>query len=236
MWVDIRSLIELALNSARCRMYKFLVNSKEARHRIRDRRKGTGKQSRSSWNDATMNRPLKSNFHPLFTYVFVHFYARTISCSQNKRFLLCNRIQHLRHCLRRMLPSTQPRKSVTCKSASIQIMASPFASLKPRTTALLNPRSLVRTTIWTLYPSSWSALTSSTLPSRELSSMIINSTLSAGIGDSESLNALKRRVVRGRMLSFSLYAGTMTEWVICASDAVFVGLLEERERFDISPD
>ena len=67
----------------------------------------------------------------------------------------------------------------------------------------------------------------------ELSSTIINSTFSAGIGDSESANAVKIRVVRGRKLSFSLYAGTMIEWVIVASETAFVEVLLERVRFDM---
>jgi hypothetical protein len=54
------------------------------------------------------------------------------------------------------------------------------------------------------------------------------------MGDSESLNAANKRVVSGLKLSFSLYAGTITECVTVVSDAAFVGVLAERVRFDIS--
>ena len=183
-----------------------------------------------------MHRPLRVSYSFLKeVYILVHLNARSISRSQNKRFLLGDRMQHLRRRLRRMLPiSPFPTSGkATCKSASIQIIASPFASLNPLTTALLNPLSVVLTMILILYPSLLSTSTSSTLPSRELSSTTINSTFSALIGDSESLNAAKRRVVRGLKLSFSLYAGTMTECVILASEADLVGVLAERVRFDI---
>ena len=62
---------------------------------------------------------------------------------------------------------------------------------------------------------------------------MMTSTFSAGMGDSESLNAAKMRVVRGRKLSFSLYAGTMMECVIGASETVLVGVLADRVRLDI---
>ena len=61
----------------------------------------------------------------------------------------------------------------------------------------------------------------------------MTSTFSAGIGDSESSNAAKMRVVRGRRLSFSLYAGTMMECVIGASEAALVGVFADRVRLDI---
>ena len=41
-------------------------------------------------------------------------------------------------------------KDLTCKSASMHNILSPCASLKPRTTALLRPRSVVRTMMRTL--------------------------------------------------------------------------------------
>ena len=61
----------------------------------------------------------------------------------------------------------------------------------------------------------------------------MTSTFSGGIGDSESLKAAKRRVVRGRRLSFSLYAGMMMECVMGASETALVDVFADRLRVDI---
>lgn len=94
----------------------------------------------------------------------------------------------------------------------MQIILRPFASLNPRTTAELRPRSAVLTIIRTLYPSCCNCSTVSALPSRELSSTTITST-SSNSDDAcgWEANAWKSRVTSGRRLAFSLYAGTMME-------------------------
>ena len=106
---------------------------------------------------------------------------------------------------------TNLEESRTCRSASIHSILSPIPSWNPRTTALLRPRSVVLTTMRTLYPSCCNDWTFSTDPSRELSSTMMTSTCSAGTGESALRSAANIRVTNGRIFPFSLKAGTMTE-------------------------
>mmetsp|Transcript_57756 Transcript_57756/g.118187 ORF Transcript_57756/g.118187 Transcript_57756/m.118187 type:complete len:269 (-) Transcript_57756:30-836(-) len=104
------------------------------------------------------------------------------------------------------------------RSPSMHTSAEPLPSSKPRITAELSPRSSVRTITRTLYPSSASFATVSTVPSRELSSTKRSSVV---FSMSWSFSALNSRSVSGRTLGFSLYAGTTTVDVIaCGMSAV----------------